>query len=215
MTKRWRQLELRFAGLKRRERGVLIAGGVSLVLLLGFSLFDSSSARQRLLVENIDQLRAETAKAKGQSATIVDQLAEDADGQAQSRIAQLSRETHDIDEQLQNLNANLVPPERMVGILQDILSLDQGVKLVKLRTLPVSRLREGKLADHVANVYKHGIEISLQGQYRDVLSNLDRLEKLPWRMFWSDIRMDARNYPAVQITVTVFTLSLDDDWLVV
>jgi len=36
MTKRWRELELRFAGLKRRERGILIAGGVSLVLLLGW-----------------------------------------------------------------------------------------------------------------------------------------------------------------------------------
>ena len=215
MMKRWRELELRFAGLKRRERGVLIAGGVSLVLLLGFSLFDSSSAQQRLLVENIDQLRAETALAKGQSATIVDQLAEDADGQALARIARLSRETHDIDERLQDLNANLVPPERMLDILQDMLSLDKGVKLVKLKTLPVSRLREGKLADHVGSVYKHGIEISLQGQYQDVLSYLDRLEKLPWRMFWSEARMDARNYPAVQITVTVFTLSLDDDWLVV
>jgi len=215
MTKRWRELELRFAGLKRRERGILIAGGVSLVLLLGFSLFDSSFARQRLLVESIDQLRAETAMAKGQSATVVDQLAEDADAQALARIGRLSRETRDIDQQLQDQNANLVPPEQMVEILQDMLGLDKGVKLVRLKTLPVSRLREGKPANNVADVYKHGIEISLQGQYQDVLNYLDRLEKLPWRMFWSEARMDARKYPTVEITVMIFTLSIDDDWLVV
>ena len=215
MTNRWRVLALRFSGLKRRERGVLIAGGVVLVLLLGFSLFDSSLARQRLLSENIGQLRAETAMARGQSATIVDQLAADVDAQALARITRLSRETRDIDEQLQDLNANLVPPERMVDMLQGILGLEKDVKLVRLKTLPVSQLREGKLADNVANVYKHGIEISLQGQYQDVLNYLDRLEQLPRRVFWSEARMDARNYTAVQITVIIFTLSADDEWLVV
>jgi len=153
--------------------------------------------------------------AKGQSATVVDQLAEDADAQALARIGRLSRETRDIDQQLQDQNANLVPPEQMVEILQDMLGLDKGVKLVRLKTLPVSRLREGKPANNVADVYKHGIEISLQGQYQDVLNYLDRLEKLPWRMFWSEARMDARKYPTVEITVMIFTLSIDDDWLVV
>ena len=48
-----------------------------------------------------------------------------------------------------------------------------------------------------------------------MLDYLDRLEGLPWQMFWSQAQMDAKDYPAVRITVTVFTLSLDEDWLVV
>jgi len=215
MTQRWRELERRFARLKRRERGFLLAGGVFLVLLLGFSLFEAAIARQRLVVEKIDQVRAENAMAKGQSEIIVRQLAEDPDAQAQIRIAQLLEETRALENELQGLNGSLVPPEQMAETLQELLDLDRGVTLVGLKTLPVSRLREGKLADDAAIVYKHGIEISVQGRYPDVLSYLDRLEKLPWRMYWNEARMDARDFPAVRMTVMVFTLSLGEDWLVV
>lgn len=215
MKQQWRALEQRFAGLQRRERAILLAGGVVLVLWSGFLLFDASVARQRVLVEQIEQLRADTAVSKGQSAQIVRLLGEDANVQAQARIAQLSKETRDIELQMQRLNGGFVPPDRMAEILQKMLALDKGVKLEGLKTLPVSRVQVEKQGAETANVYRHTVEISLQGRYPDVLDYLDRLEKLPWRMFWSEARVDTRSYPAVRITVTVFTLSLDEDWLVV
>ena len=92
---------------------------------------------------------------------------------------------------------------------------DARVELVGLKTLPVSYLIVRTQPDAGANVYKHGIEITLQGRYLDMLNYLDRLEALPWQMFWAQAQMDARNYPAVRIKVTVFTLSLDKEWLVV
>ena len=215
MRRQWRALEQRFAGLKRRERGFVLAGLVVLVLWSGFWLFDASVARQRVLVKDIEQMRADTTIAQGQSAQMARQLAEDPDAQAQARIAQLSKETRDIEMQMLELNSGLVAPEEMAEILKKMLDVDKGVKLMSLKTLPVSRLREGKQADDVVNVYKHSVEILLQGHYLDVLNYLDRLEKLPRQMFWSEARMDMRDYPAVYITVTVFTLSLDEDWLVV
>lgn len=215
MTRQWRALERRFNGLQRRERGILLAGGVILVLWLGFWFFDASVARQRVLVENIERLRNDTAIAKGNSALMQRQLAEDPDAQAQARIAQLSNDARDIEMQIERLNSGFVPPQRMAEILQKMLVLDKGVQLVGLKTLPVSRLDENKAADDVANVYKHAVEITLQGRYQDVLDHLDRLEKHPWQMFWSEARMDTRNFPAVRVTVRVFTLSLDEDWLVV
>ena len=57
--------------------------------------------------------------------------------------------------------------------------------------------------------------MTLQGRYLDLLTYLNALEALPWQIFWSQAQMDARDYTAVRVTVTVFTLSLDKDWLVV
>jgi MSHA biogenesis protein MshJ len=153
--------------------------------------------------------------AKAQAEVIVRQLAEDPDARAQARIAALSNETRSLDTQMRGLNRGLIAPEQMAEILQKMLSRDRGVKLVGLKTLPVSHLIDGKQSDDGANVYKHGIEITLQGRYLDMLEYLDRLEGLPWQMFWSQASMEAKDYPAVRITVTVFTLSLDEDWLVV
>lgn len=215
MKQQWRELEQRFSRLKRRERGVLLAGGLAVILILGFSLFDSSFARQRVLGKEINKAMAATVSAKSQSEIIIRQLAQDPDTRARARIGELSAETRELDAQMQGLNRGLVPPQRMAEILREMLTRDARVKLVGLKTLPVSYLIEGKQPDAGADVYKHGIEITLQGRYLDMLKYLDRLEALPWQMYWSQAQMDARNYPAVRITVTVFTLSLDEDWLVV
>ena len=215
MTQSWRKLEQRFARLTRRERGILLIGGLALILIVGYSLVDSMLARQQMLSKQISQANADTAMAKAQSQVIVRQLAEDPDARARARIAALSEEAHDLDAQMQGINRGLVPPQRMAEILEKMLTRDSRVKLVKLKTLPVSYLIERKEPSKGANVYKHGIEITLQGRYLDMLNYLDRLEALPWQMFWAQAQMDARNYPAVRIKVTVFTLSLDKEWLVV
>ena len=119
---------------------------------------------------------------------------------------------------MQGIDRGLVPPEEMARILEKVLTRDSRVKLIKLKTLPVSDLIDRDEPEQVQGrpaVFKHGIEITLQGRYLDMLNYLDQLEGLPWQMFWSEARMDASDYPAVRITVTVFTLSLDRDWLVV
>lgn len=111
----------------------------------------------------------------------------------------------------------------MAAVLENMLNRSQAVRLVSLKTLPVTMLVErpveaGKEELAVADehqVYKHGVEITLQGNYIDLMDYLARLEKLPWQMFWAKTRMDASDYPRVRVTLTLYTLSLDKAWLVV
>lgn len=215
MKQQWAELEQRFSRLTRRERGILFAGGLALLLIVGFSLVDSSIGRQRALVEEIDKARASASMASAQVETITRQLAENPDARAQARVAQLAEEARKLDAQMAGIKRNLVPPQQMAQILQKMLNRNARVKLVRLKTLPVSYLTELEHPDESANVYKHGMELTLQGRYLDVLSYLDELESLPWQMFWAKAQMDASGYPAVRMTVTVYTLSLDKEWLVV
>ena len=64
-------------------------------------------------------------------------------------------------------------------------------------------------------VYKHGIELTVEGNYLDLLSYQARLEKLPWRMFFARTSVNSIDYPKVLMTVTLYTLSLEEAWLVV
>jgi MSHA biogenesis protein MshJ len=218
MKQWWRRMEKRFGLLTRRERGVLLAGGLAVILILGYSGFDSSLARQRVLAAQLSEVSAATAMSRAQGQSVTIQLSRDPDEQARARIARLSEQVRSLEEQMQAINRGLVPPQQMAQILEKMLTRDTRVKLVSLKTLPVSDLierKDDKREAGKANVYKHGMEVTLQGRYLDMLGYLDRLEALPWQMFWSEAKMDARQYPAVRITVTVFTLSLDRDWLVV
>lgn len=215
MKRQWVELGRRFDRLTRRERGVLLFGGLALFVIVGFSLADASLAHQRVLATEIDKTRADLAMAKAQVDTMVRQLGEGPDAQARARIAQLSEQIHALDAEMAGINRSLVPPQQMAEILRKMLARDPRVKLIRLKTLPVSRLIRPDEDHDGANVYKHGMELTLQGRYLDMLHYLDRLEALPWQMFWARAQMDARDYPAVRFTVTVYTLSLDKDWLVV
>jgi len=42
-----------------------------------------------------------------------------------------------------------------------------------------------------------------------------RLEKLPWRMFFARTNVNSVDYPRVLMTITLYTLSLEEAWLVV
>jgi len=64
-------------------------------------------------------------------------------------------------------------------------------------------------------VYKHGIELTVEGSYLDLLEYQSRLEKLPWRMFFARTRVNSVDYPKVFMTITLYTLSLEATWLVV
>jgi MSHA biogenesis protein MshJ len=215
MKSYWADLESRFSKLTKRERSVVLLGGVGAILLLGFSVVDVSLAKYKMLDKQLIQARADTAIAKAQAQALVGQLAKNPDEYARQRIAELSEQIETLDVQMQGVNRGLVPPERMAQILEEMLAHSSHVQLIKLRTLPVSYLIEREQSGGGPNVYKHGIEMTLQGRYLELLDYLNRLEALPWQMFWAHAHMDANDYPSVRITVTVFTLSLDKHWLVV
>ena len=67
-------------------------------------------------------------------------------------------------------------------------------------------------AKDTAWLYRHGVEITVQGNYADMLAYLESLERLPRRVYWGALKIDAQKWPASQMTVTVYTISLEKTW---
>jgi len=61
-------------------------------------------------------------------------------------------------------------------------------------------------------LYRHAVEVRVQGSYADMLAYLHALEGLPRRVHWGDLEIDARKHPANVMTVTLFTVSLEKSW---
>lgn len=62
-------------------------------------------------------------------------------------------------------------------------------------------------------LYRHGVEIVLQGSYLDMINTMQALEALPVQLFWGGARLDAQQYPEARLTLTLYTLSLDEQWM--
>ena len=70
-------------------------------------------------------------------------------------------------------------------------------------------------AKPAAGLYKHGVEIRLEGAYAELADYLVRLEKTPQKLLWSNLVLSADKHPKLVLTLTVYTLSLDRTWLIV
>lgn len=65
-----------------------------------------------------------------------------------------------------------------------------------------------------APLYRHGVEITVEGGYGELMGYLSSLEKMPGpRLLWGGIKLKVEKHPTVQLSLTVYTLSLDKTWL--
>jgi len=62
-------------------------------------------------------------------------------------------------------------------------------------------------------LYRHGLRATFEGGYLDILAYLRALEALPWRFLWDEVSLEVPRYPVARVTLTVYSLSLDDAWI--
>jgi MSHA biogenesis protein MshJ len=226
MKEQWRRLAARFDALQLRERVVILVGVIVVTaMLFDWLALQPLEARKKRLERQIAEARHNIKLAE-----IVLNAQEpivDADAVKRAYRDALRKQLAEIDQGMQGLQRGLVPPERMGKLLEDMLSGSRGLQLVALRTLPVRRLESGETAvagkpapkpgakDTERAVFQHGYEITLQGSYAELHAYLSQLEKMPWRMFWGRISVDAEQHPRLRVTLTVLTLSFSKAWLIV
>jgi MSHA biogenesis protein MshJ len=62
-------------------------------------------------------------------------------------------------------------------------------------------------------IFKHGVQMTVRGNYADLMQYLTALEKMPTQMFWGMAKLSVIQYPNAELTLTLYTLSLDKTWL--
>lgn len=205
------RLLARFDALSMRERALV--GGATLIgtVLLWFAaLYDPANARQRALSAELTTLQ--------QSIYLTTQSIQETNDADPSLTAQ--REESKLKEQLAAINtqlaaksAGLIPPERMVQVIHDVLARQRGVTLVSLHNSPVTTLVPSAAGTASGGPYVHPVEIVVEGSYLDVLAYLHALEHLEWRFYWRLLELESTAYPRNRVRIELSTLSLDKDWI--
>ncbi|MFM2402831.1 MAG: hypothetical protein RL223_711 [Pseudomonadota bacterium] len=62
-------------------------------------------------------------------------------------------------------------------------------------------------------LYRHGVELVVEGPFGDLLGWLRALEQMPQRVLWGELSLDASRYPTNVLTLRVYTLSRDRNWM--
>ncbi|MDE2440334.1 MAG: type II secretion system protein M [Betaproteobacteria bacterium] len=217
----WSSLNARYLAFSRRERLLVALAAVLGPLLIGYSLFvDPQSARLKAMENTLLGEGTNVARLQAEEASLQQQLAIDPDAGRKANLAALIAERDQLDEQLRQFSAVLVRPEEMNGLLENLLARHAGLRLLSLKTLaPQSVLaleaRDGdsKPVERSFDLYRHGVEIRLEGSYAQLEAYLSQLEKLQQKLLWGPLNYQVIDYPRAELTLTVYTLSPDRTWL--
>lgn len=229
----WQHLADRVDAFSLRERALIfLAIALVLVVSVNLLLIDPLLTRSKNLQQRIVQDDLQIKAMRTQIEELMTAANADPDAALKARLDNLRLQSEQAAETLQDIQSGLVPPQRIPALLQDLLRHNRSVSLVAMKTLPVETLgvagapainstpaavgageRTEPSAGPVGAVYKHGVEITVQGSYLDLLRYLEGIEALPWQMFWGKADVDGKNYPTVTLTLRLHTLSLDEAWL--
>ena len=231
MRARWRALAQAYVARTRRERAMMTGGAVALTLGLGMLLFvDPAIRRHSSLQQQIELQRSDAAALEGQIDTLQARR-NDPDAATRAQLEAIRQQLRMAEGELDLLQRSLVAPQDMGRLLEELLRSHRGLQLVALRNVPSTSLSElvedakptgaasaaaaaGTAAKVPADgwLYRHGIEITLVGSYPDMQAYLTALEHMPRRVYWGELKIDARAWPVATMTVTLYTISLESTW---
>lgn len=208
-------------GMTLRERAMIFAAAAfAVVSLINTFFLDPLLAKQKSLSSQVIQQQEKMKEIQAQLTALLQAKQADEHAPQRERIRQLRNQIAEGDAYLKATQDKLVPPEKMAALLEQVLAKNTSLQLVALDTLPVTLFIEPSAAD-VANktvvqekqIFKHGVKMTVRGNYADLMQYLAVLEKMPTQMFWGMAKLTVVQYPNAELTLTLYTLSLDKTWL--
>ena len=205
----------RFDRFSLRERALVAVALLAVVVMTWtVAMWDPIAVRQQALASELTSLQ-ESMFATAQmldTATTGDPAS-----LALKKEEQLRQELERINAQLASKSAGVIPPERMVQVIQDVLASQRGLTLISLHNKPVTTLARPvagtPAATDDAGPYVHPVELVIEGQYLDILAYLHALEALEWRFYWKLLELETVRHPTNRVRVEINTLSMDKDWI--
>lgn len=196
---RFKNIADRVDAMSLRERGLIFFTILVILYFVAVNLLfgPANSERDRLQAQ-INQARAETQTLDTQIAGVLGGSAQDPDAARREKIAALQANLKQMDATLNQATFGLVSPREMTRLVEEMLSKNRALRVLKVESLPAAPLIEGGADANSAPgamIYKHGMRIELQGGYLDILRYLKTLEGLPWKLFWGQATMKTEKYP--------------------
>lgn len=229
------QAMARIDDLSVRERGAIFIAILAVVFFIWDSyLMSFLDSREKSLKSQLQQKQSEQTALNSELQILISRSQEDPNRENRETLAELRKQLEEIAAEVTESTKHLISPDKMAVVLENVLNKTRGLELVEVRSLGASPLVPGgKKADQetgqkqvddsarqeeeekraFGNAYRHGLRIVFNGGYMSTLAYVKELESLENEFIWENLKFEITEYPDGKVSITVFTLSLDRNWI--
>lgn len=216
MTSSLKQYTQRFDAQSMRERGLI---GFTLVAVTAFLWWNQYATpligKVEILQTENQRIDREIENTRSIVSEIRKSIASGVHREKEIQLVKLARDLVAIEDQLKTTTVELIDPEKMFQLLNELIYRDSRLKLLSLKrreVKPAIPVAEGEEAEQ-PGIYRHVLEIEFAGKYLDILSYMETLEALDWKLLWDEIEIVSDEHPMVTFKVVISTLSTRKEWV--
>jgi MSHA biogenesis protein MshJ len=214
------RLQRAFDGRAQRERLLLIGAGVAIAWMLADSLWLSPAFKEWTAAGTRHTTASAALRKLNDEVALRGNEARNAEQQLTGEVTQWRTRVGQTDAALREFGSSLVGAAEMVPVLDRLLAQTGGVRLRSMQSLgrsevgpPAASPATPADAKTAGTLYRHGVELHVEGSYADVLAYVQAIEAMPQRVLWGGLQLKVEQHPLVVLTLRLYTLSADRNWL--
>lgn len=207
---KFREYEKKFMGLSLRERVLVALVGLSLIIApCYFSVLDRNLIENEKLSFEIKNLEDDYKNKQDELLAWQSKVTQDPNEIMRRDIEKIEKDIALLDAVLNSETANLLDASEMTKVLTSILRTEKNIQILSVKSVQPEVL----IKKDEAQLYKHGISMVVRGRYLDIMNYLSSLETLDKNFYWDSLELNVDKYPYSIVTIEIYTLSVNKDFI--
>jgi MSHA biogenesis protein MshJ len=201
----------RIDAMELRERVLLLAATIVVLFLIvdSFALEPTLKAQQ-ITEQRMTELELKLGGLRQQASLLSLQTDENPLASLHESRDNLASQLAELDNRILGQLGALVEPAQAAEMLEQVLSGHRGLKLTSLEASS-EPLGESDVPQHAAGgLGRYQLQLVVEGAYLDLLSYLEELEAMPWKVFWQKADLQVAEYPRAVTRLQLYTLGALD-----
>ncbi len=215
MKRAWNDISDKVNALSSRERLIIIVTFFMLSqMVVSLVLQPQLTARLNREKSNFE---LNIARIQQQSNDIYQQTQEHLAGSNAAyirRINELRIKIESHSPELLEISESFIAPTEMIAFIKALLG-QHHLRIEHLENKPAEAITSNDTKDSSKKVaiYKHRVYFEATGSYTDQIQFLNKLEHLPWHIFWHKFHLEAGDNSPPTIGIELFTLNFGPSWI--